>query len=54
VDSARKRVSAPTGQKSVKKACTKLLEKVCYPKTFSMLAGLGFAWIAKIIIKRKA
>ena len=53
VDSARKRVSAPTGQKFIKKACTKLLEKVCYPKIFSMLAGLCFAWVAKIIIKRK-
>lgn len=53
VDSAREKVSAPTGQKFVKKACTKLLEKVCYPKIFSMLAGLGFAWITKIIIKRK-
>lgn len=53
VDSAREKVSAPTGQKFVKKACTKLLRKVCYPKIFSMLAGLGFAWVAKIIIKRK-
>jgi len=53
VDSARKRVSAQERQKFVKKACTKLLEKVCYPKTFSMLAGLSFAWIVKIIIKRK-
>ena len=53
VDSAREKVSAPTGQKFVRKACTKLLEKVCYPKIFSMLAGLGFAWVAKIIIKRK-
>lgn len=54
VDSARKRVSVQERQKFVKKACTKLLEKVCYPKIFSMLAGLGFAWVAKIIIKRKA
>ncbi|PXF59231.1 MAG: hypothetical protein C4B58_03690 [Deltaproteobacteria bacterium] len=54
VDSARKRVSAPIGQEFISKACTKLLRKVCYPKIFSMLAGLGFAWVAKIIIKRKA
>ena len=54
VDSVRKRISAPTGQRFVRKACAKLLEKVCYPKIFSMLAGLGFAWVAKIIIKRKA
>jgi GT2 family glycosyltransferase/SAM-dependent methyltransferase len=53
VDSARKRVSTSRGQTFVKKACTKLLEKVCYPKIFFMLAGLGFAWAAKIIIKRK-
>ncbi|MBE9581270.1 MAG: hypothetical protein IMF18_06590 [Proteobacteria bacterium] len=54
VDSAREKVSASRGQTFVKKACAKLLEKVCYPKIFSMLAGLGFAWITKIIIKRKA
>ncbi|RLB91148.1 MAG: hypothetical protein DRH50_11380 [Deltaproteobacteria bacterium] len=52
VDSARERIST-TGQGLVKKSCAKLLEKVCYPKTFSVLAGLSFAWIAKIIIKRK-
>jgi len=53
VDSAREKVSASTGKKPVKKACTRLLEKVCYPKIFSMLAGLGFAWFAKIIVRRK-
>lgn len=53
VDSAREKVSASTGKKPVKKACARLLEKVCYPKIFSMLAGLGFAWFAKIIVRRK-